>query len=248
MISKGNRRDPSKYCRFHKDHGHDTDECWQLKEEIEQLIDRGYLKKYIRTDGRKQEHREKSPRGRSPRRSQLPPARNKTPQPPSTQPEAPRSQPRGVIGTIMGGPAAGGTSSAARKAYARRINAVHTTSKKIRTENEISFSDADLDNLILPHDDALVVTMLVANWEVKKILIDNSSSADIMYYHAFQKMMIGDDCLKPASSDLFDFSGEVVKVEGQIELPVLVGEPPCQAFTMVNFLTQSPSCIWKPSS
>ncbi|XP_077248387.1 uncharacterized protein LOC143888001 [Tasmannia lanceolata] len=157
MISKGNRRDPSKYCRFHKDHGHDTDECWQLKEEIEQLIGRGYLKKYIRTDGRKQERRVNSPRGRSPRRSQPPPARNKTPQPPSTQPEAPRSQPRGVIGTIMGGHAAGGTSSAARKAYARRINAVHTTSKKTRTENEISFSDADLDNLILPHDDALVV-------------------------------------------------------------------------------------------
>ncbi|XP_077246078.1 uncharacterized protein LOC143885932 [Tasmannia lanceolata] len=207
MISKGNRRDPSKYCRFHKDHGHDTDECWQLKEEIEQLTDRGYLKKYIRTDGRKQERREKSPRGRSPpRKSQPPPARNKTPQPPSTQQEAPRSQPRGVIGTIMGGPAAGGTSSAARKAYARRINAVHTTSKKTRTENEISFSDVDLDNLILPHDDALV------------------------------KMMIGDDRLKPASSDLFGFSGEVVKVEGLIELPILVGEPPRQAFAMVNFL------------
>ncbi|XP_077215667.1 uncharacterized protein LOC143850294 [Tasmannia lanceolata] len=235
MISKGNMRDPSKYCRFHKDHGHDTDECWQLKEEIEQLIGRGYLKKYIRTDGRKQERREKSPRGRSPRRSQPPPARNKTPQPPSTQQEAPRSQPRGVIGTIMGGPAAGATSSAARKAYARRINAVHTTNKKTRIENEISFSDADLDNLILPHDDALVITMPVANWEVKKILVDNGSSADILYYHAFQKM-IGDDRLKPASSDLFGFSGEVVKVEGQIELPVLVGEPPCQAFTMVNFL------------
>ncbi|XP_077224038.1 uncharacterized protein LOC143857491 [Tasmannia lanceolata] len=244
MISKGNRRDPSKYCRFHKDHGHDTDECWQLKEEIEQLIDQGYLKKYIRTDGRRQERREKSPQGRSPRRSQPSPARNKTPQPASTQPEAPRSQPRGVMGTIMGGPAAGGTSSAARKAYARRVNAVHTTSKKTRTENEISFSDADLDNLILPHDDALVLTMLLANWEVKKILMDNGSSADILYYHAFQKMMIGDDRLKPVNSDLFGFFGEVVKVEGQIELPVLVGEPPCQAFTMVNFLVVRATSVY----
>ncbi|XP_077217565.1 uncharacterized protein LOC143851939 [Tasmannia lanceolata] len=244
MISKGNRRDPSKYCRFHKDHGHDTDDCWQLKEEIEQLISRGYLKKYIRTDNRNQESRGKSPQGRSPPKSQQPPARDKTPQLPNAQPEAPRSQPRGVIGTIMGGPAAGGTSSTARKAYARRVNAVHTTSKKSRTENEISFSDADLDNLILPHDDALVLTMLVANWEVKKILVDNGSSADILYYHAFEKMMIGDDRLKPANSDLFGFSGEVVKVVGQIELPVLVGDSPCQAFAMVNFLVVKATSVY----
>ncbi|XP_077215572.1 uncharacterized protein LOC143850189 [Tasmannia lanceolata] len=144
----------------------------------------------------------------------------------------------------MGGPAAGGTSTAARKAYARLVNAVHTCSKKTKTENEISFSDADLDNLILPHDDALVLTMLVPNWEVKKILVANESSADILYYHAFQKMMIGDDRLKPANSNLFGFSGEVVKVEGQIELPVLVGEPPCQAFTMVNFLVVRATSVY----
>ncbi|XP_077249101.1 uncharacterized protein LOC143888533 [Tasmannia lanceolata] len=94
----------------------------------------------------------------------------------------------------------------------------------------------DLDNLILPHDDALVITMLVANWELKKILVGNGSSVDILYYHAFKQMMIGDDRLRPANSDLFHFLGEVVKVEGQIKLPVLVGEPPCLAFAMVNFL------------
>ncbi|XP_077242631.1 uncharacterized protein LOC143883162 [Tasmannia lanceolata] len=54
--------------------------------------------------------------------------------------------------------------------------------------------------------------------------------------------MIGDDRLRPANLDLFGFSGEVVKVEGQIELPILVGESPCQAFTMVNFLV-----VWTTS-
>ncbi|XP_077233375.1 uncharacterized protein LOC143875654 [Tasmannia lanceolata] len=106
----------------------------------------------------------------------------------------------------------------------------------MKIENEISFSDADIDNLILSHDDALFITMLVANWELKKILVDNGCSADILYYHAFKQMMIGDDRLRPANSDLFGFSGEVVKVQGQIELPILVGEPPCQTFAMVNFL------------
>ncbi|XP_077248571.1 uncharacterized protein LOC143888135 [Tasmannia lanceolata] len=86
--------------------------------------------------------------------------------------------------------------------------------------------------------------MLVANWELKKILVDNGSSADILYYHAFKQMMIGDDCLRPANSNLFGFSGEIVKVEGQIELSVLVEEPPCQAFAMVNFLVVRATSVY----
>ncbi|XP_077252512.1 uncharacterized protein LOC143891898 [Tasmannia lanceolata] len=163
MISKGNKRDKSKYCRFHRYHKHDTDECRQLKEEIELLINRGYLKRYVKSNGHGRERRGRSPHGQSPRRRPLFPMRNQSPSSSSPQPEIHRSQPKGVINTIMGGPTAGGTSSAARKAYTRRVNVVHTCSKKMMTENEISFSDADLDNLILPHDDALVITMLVAN-------------------------------------------------------------------------------------
>ncbi|XP_077249283.1 uncharacterized protein LOC143888755 [Tasmannia lanceolata] len=205
MISKGNKRDKSNYCRFHRDHGHDTDERWQLKEEIGLLINRGYLKKYVKSNGDEKERRGRSPHGQSPRRPPPFLVRNQSPPSSSPQPEIHRYQPKGVINTIMGGPAAGGTSSAPRKAYAGRVNAVHTCSKKMRTENEISFSDVDLGNLILPHDDALVITMLVANWEVKKILIDNGSSADILYYHAFEQMMIGNDRLRPPNSDLFGF-------------------------------------------
>ncbi|XP_077223965.1 uncharacterized protein LOC143857425 [Tasmannia lanceolata] len=67
MISKGNKRDKSKYCRFHRDNGHDTDECWQLKEEIELLINRGYLKRYVKSNGDGRERRGRSPHGQSPR-------------------------------------------------------------------------------------------------------------------------------------------------------------------------------------
>ncbi|KAL8115421.1 hypothetical protein AgCh_022058 [Apium graveolens] len=43
--------DKSKYCRFHKDVGHDTDECRQLKDEIEFLIRKGRLNKYTGDGG-----------------------------------------------------------------------------------------------------------------------------------------------------------------------------------------------------
>ena len=38
--------DHRKYCRFHRSHGHDTEQCIHLKDEIENLIRRGYLGKF----------------------------------------------------------------------------------------------------------------------------------------------------------------------------------------------------------
>jgi hypothetical protein len=46
----------------------------------------------------------------------------------------------------------------------------------------ISFSDEDADGVSMPHDDALVVTMTVANHAIHQILVDNGSSAEIIYW------------------------------------------------------------------
>ena len=42
------RRDKNKYCRIHQDHGHCTDECRHLKDQVETLIRQGKLQKYVR--------------------------------------------------------------------------------------------------------------------------------------------------------------------------------------------------------
>ena len=41
------KRNRGKYCRYHRDHGHDTKECFELKEEIEGLIRRGQLRQFV---------------------------------------------------------------------------------------------------------------------------------------------------------------------------------------------------------
>ena len=41
-------RDKRKYCRFHKDHGHYTEDCRDLKEQIEELIWKGKLQQYVK--------------------------------------------------------------------------------------------------------------------------------------------------------------------------------------------------------
>ena len=41
------RRNMTKYCKFHKDRGHDMAECFQLRDQIEALIQEGYLQEYL---------------------------------------------------------------------------------------------------------------------------------------------------------------------------------------------------------
>ena len=47
MKSDPATRDNTRYCEFHRDYGHRTDDCIQLKKEIEYLIRRGYLRRFI---------------------------------------------------------------------------------------------------------------------------------------------------------------------------------------------------------
>ena len=48
LHSSLNVRDKKKYCRFHKDHYHYTEDCRDLKEQIEKLISKEKLQKYVK--------------------------------------------------------------------------------------------------------------------------------------------------------------------------------------------------------
>ena len=49
-----NQRDRSKYCRYHRDHDHNINDFFDLKEEIESLIQRVYLKDFLKKKKRAQ--------------------------------------------------------------------------------------------------------------------------------------------------------------------------------------------------
>ncbi|GJS03750.1 hypothetical protein Tco_0320258 [Tanacetum coccineum] len=42
------KRDPNKYCEFHADTGHSTDECMQLRKQINEMIKAGKLSQFIK--------------------------------------------------------------------------------------------------------------------------------------------------------------------------------------------------------
>ncbi|RWW56265.1 hypothetical protein BHE74_00037041 [Ensete ventricosum] len=48
MKSHSERRNKRRYCHFHKEYGHDTEECHDPQYQIEDLIWSGHLRRYVR--------------------------------------------------------------------------------------------------------------------------------------------------------------------------------------------------------
>ena len=90
-------------------------------------------------------------------------------------------------------------------------------------EQAITFTDDDAKRIHHPHDDAIVITLFIADYTTRRVLVDNGSSANILYYLAFQQMRLGRDLLCLVNSPLVGFGGMKVQPVGTVTLPVVVG-------------------------
>ncbi|XP_030927462.1 uncharacterized protein LOC115953801 [Quercus lobata] len=158
--SKHNR---NKYCCFHRDYGHDTDECFDLKQQIDNLIRQGKLRNFLGRD-----HKDEKLKGKVEELSR---------------------PPLGEIRVIIEGSSVG-QSSKSRKTYLKVVQNVQLSGRTLRTRNTdeqaITFTDDDAERVHHPHDDAIVITLLIADYTTRRVLVDNGSSVDILYYSAFQ--------------------------------------------------------------
>ncbi|XP_065615915.1 uncharacterized protein LOC136061714 [Quercus suber] len=87
----------------------------------------------------------------------------------------------------------------------------------------LGFSDEDKAGTIQPHDDALVVTLRIGGYDVKRVMVDQGSAVEIMYPDLFKGLNLTLDDLTPYCSPLVSFEGRMVTPKGQIRLPVQTG-------------------------
>ncbi|KAL0412121.1 UNVERIFIED_CONTAM: hypothetical protein Slati_3801800 [Sesamum latifolium] len=140
---------------------------------------------------------------------------------------------------IMGGPM-GGDSHHAQKSQVREA---HDVSLREVLDVE-AMEDAPSSNLDGPsdlgqglsHNDALVITALLTNYEVGCIFIDSRSSADILFGEAYDQMQLGDISLEKANTTLYGFAGEVAHPRGMISLPLTMGVGVTRKTCMLKFL------------
>nr|XP_023910592.1 uncharacterized protein LOC112022252 [Quercus suber] len=212
-----NKRSRDKYCRFHRDHGHDTADCYYLKQQIEALIRQGKLQKFVNKD-----KADPAPQEHPPRRD------HDHPRPPI-----------GDIRMIVGGMATR-PSKRARKTYLRMVQNVQVADPvrnvAQRESPVIEFSEEDARCIHHPHDDALVVSLRVGDYNLHRVLIDNGNLADILYYPAYQQMKISKEQLVPTNAPLVGFGGAKVFPLGAVTLAVTAGDYPQQITKDVTFL------------
>ena len=100
-------------------------------------------------------------------------------------------------------------------------------SKIARREGPIiGFSEEDARRLHHPYEDAIVVSLRVEEYNIHRVLVDNDSLADILYYPVFQQMRIDKERLVPTNALLVGFGGSRVFPLGAVTLSMIVGDYP----------------------
>ena len=105
---------------------------------------------------------------------------------------------------------------------------MHTTPpfKQIWMNQDMLFNEEDARGVRQPHNDPLVIMLMIEGFNTKRILVDNGSFAKIIYLPTFQQLKLDLERLRPFDSPLVNFSGDRVYPKGIVTLTVTVGTYP----------------------
>ncbi|XP_068477237.1 uncharacterized protein [Phaseolus vulgaris] len=159
------------WCEFHEAFGHYLNNCLALGYQLDDLIKSGFLKDYL--------------------------AEKQTGQSSSSQPASSEGQQHevpihGEIHTIAGGFSGGGCTASQHKKYVRSVMSVEVFEDH-SPDVDITFTKEDLRDVV-PHDnDPIVISFVTTGRMVHRALVDQGSSADVMFWPTFEKLQLSTD-------------------------------------------------------
>ncbi|XP_075655150.1 uncharacterized protein LOC142625356 [Castanea sativa] len=206
MSGDASMRNQNLHCHYHQDKGHTMEECRTLRDHLNQLIKAGKINHLLaKPDGNKEQLGTRKYWGHAP-------------QPSLGTIHVILAQGRRDFGKtyrVMTVQNRGGNED---------IEESHQASKRVKVSATpvLGFSDKDKEGTFQPHDDALVVTVRIGGYDVKRVLVDDGSGAEIMYPDLFNGLGLREEDLEKYDYPLVGFDGNQMTPRGMIRLPVQV--------------------------
>ena len=111
----------------------------------------------------------------------------------------------------------------------------------------LSFSNENKVGTIQPHDDTLVIMLKIGGYDMKRVMVDQGSGAEIMYPDLYKGLNLRPEDLTAYDSPLVSFDEKVVIPRGQIRLPVQDGSEVVEVdFIMVDAYSPYMAIVAKP--
>ena len=221
------RRNQNLYCHYHQDHGHTTEDCRNLWDHLDQLIQEGELKQLLHHSSSRGGQTGSAFHGDASSRPTL-----------------------GMVNVIFAAP--GRIESCPSRVMSISCcpdEGSNSMLKKVKMGIPLvlGFLDEDKLGTMQPHDDALVVTLRIGGNDVKMVMIDQGSAVEIMYLDLFKGINLKPKNLTAYNSPLVSFEGKMVILKGQIRSPMQTGFDVVEVdFIVVNAFSPYIAIIGRP--
>nr|XP_016473101.1 PREDICTED: uncharacterized protein LOC107795049 [Nicotiana tabacum] len=188
-------RDPNLWCQYHGTNDYRTVDCQNLCEDVATLLKNGHLREFL-SDWAKNNYSYSQDNAE-----------------PSKIGEDSLLQ---NINMIFGGNEINGVTFSVEKMI--KVSVAH--SKRLRTvaEDDITFTEEDADGILVPHNGALVISLNILDFKIKRILVDPESSTNIIQWMVLEQAKLTGSII-PATKLLAGFNLASVTTRGEILLP-----------------------------
>ena len=164
--------------------------------------------------------------------------------------ENPLRPPIGIINVIFAAPGRTGSCPSRVMSVARLSSEDGSHEpKRARLDRPLvmGFSDENKIGTIQPHDDALVITLRIGGYDVKRVMVDRGSAAEIMYPDLYKGLNLRAEDLMPYSSPLVSFERKAIIPNGQVRLPVQTGSETMEVdFIVVDAYSPYTAIVARP--
>ncbi|XP_016173433.1 uncharacterized protein LOC107615936 [Arachis ipaensis] len=218
-----NRGNRSLYCDYHKGYGHKTQDCFDLKDALEQAIRDGKLAEFshlIREPRRRNRDHESEDGTRAAKRRQ-----------------EPEENDHGLtIVNVVTARNAVPKSKSARKKDAKVLAVSSSPARSTKKLPSISFGPEDQWFDEVGESPPMVITAIVGTGLVKRILVDTGADSNIMFRNVFDALGLRDTDLQTHQHGVVGLGDHFIKPDGIISLPTSVGQGQKRRTVMAEFV------------